>query len=128
MRVAKLIVLLSFFLSYCKQTTFHRLSKDAIGGNYSIQRLKSKTGYTKLGGVFYTDESPKKIIPVGMTINGVLLQTDSGYFDFNVLPSSYTLTGGFIGRKWVLLEDLIIQEGDSIFIQFNMEVDNRPLH
>lgn len=63
-----------------------------------------------------------------MTINGALLQTDSGYFDLNVLPSSYTLTGGFIGRKWVLLEDLIIQEGDSIFIQFKMEVDDRLLH
>ena len=127
MRVAKFLVLL-LLINCSNKIIFHRLSTDAIGGSNSIYTEKSKSRHTKLCGIFYSKEFPIQVIPAAMTVNGVVIQSDSGKFNLDVMPGTFTITGGFIGRKWVLLEELNLHEGDSVFVEFSMEIDSRKLY
>lgn len=105
------------------------LDKRSIGGSYTIEKYKSKGNNTIIAGQFFHIESKSETIPAFMNINGVIHQTDSGRFNFSVLPgSSYRIQGGFIGKKWIVTEDISLERSDSVFLKLYLIDDNRPLY
>jgi len=104
------------------------LDKSSIGGSYILEMHKSKDNKTIVAGQFFHLESKFEYIPAFMNINGVIHQTDSGRFSFQVLPGSYKIQGGFIGKKWVVTQDINLARGDSVFLKLYLIDDNRPLY
>jgi hypothetical protein len=104
------------------------LDKSSIGGNYILEREKLKDNKTIIAGQFFHLESKSEFIPAFMNINGVIHQTDSGRFNFQVLPGSYKIQGGFIGKKSVVTKEIKLERGDSLFLKLYLIDDNLPLY
>lgn len=104
------------------------LDKSSIGGNYTINMHKSKNSNAIISGGFFHMESKNEPIPAYMNINGVIYQADSGQFSINVLPGSYKIQGGYIGKKWIVIQNISVVSGDSVFLTLYLIDDNRPLY
>ena len=104
------------------------LDKSSIGGNYVLETYKLKNNKTIVAGQFFHLESKSEAIPAFMNINGVIHLTDSGRFNFNVLPGAYKIQGGFISKKWVVTENINVGRGDSVFLKLYLIDDDRPLY
>jgi hypothetical protein len=104
------------------------LDKSSIGGNYILETQKLKDNKTIVAGQFFHLESKSEFVPAFMNINGVIHQTDSGRFNFKVLPGSYKIQGGYIGKKWVVTKEIKLERGDSVFLKLYLIDDNRPLY
>ncbi len=104
------------------------LDKASIGGNYVLETYKAKSGNTIVAGEFFNHESKLEGIPAFMNINGVIQLTDSGRFNFNVLPGVYKIQGGFISKKWIVAKNINVERGDSVFLKLYLIDDDRPLY
>jgi len=129
MQAVNVRLLMFFLLLSCSshKGRYLQIPDSAKGGSYQIFRERSNDGYTKLGGAFYLKESSNQSVDAGASVNGVLINIDSGKFMLDVMPGDFEISGGFIGYKWVVFENLKVQKGDSIYLKFYLEQDNRPL-
>lgn len=123
MRVVNLghIILLIFVACSSKEHATKR--NDCIEITFS----KSMDGSSIITGQCYDFESKQQLLPASIRINGVVLQTHSGYFQHNVLTGNYKVEAGFIGKKWISTK-LKLQQGDSVFIKFYLKDDDSPLY
>jgi hypothetical protein len=96
-------------------------------GQVEITFAKTKDGSSVVAGQCYDFESKKQLLPASIRINGVVLKTDNGFFQYSVLTGSYKIEAGFVGKKWVTSK-LKLQKGDSVFIKFYLKDDDSPLY
>ncbi|MBL7841513.1 MAG: hypothetical protein JNJ75_15325 [Cyclobacteriaceae bacterium] len=124
-RVVVTLLISSLFAS-CIQKQL--LDKSAVGGSFIAERHKAKKQTdTIITGEILEVETKSIIIPAFLSINGVIHETDSGKFFFQVLPGRYRLQGGFVGKKWVLA-NVKLERGDSTHIRMYLIDDDRPLY
>jgi len=67
-------------------------------------------------------------IPCAVDLNGVILLSDSGKFEFNLAPGKFRMTLFFLGKKKAVLNKLIVEASDSIKLTVLLEDDNSTLH
>lgn len=119
-------LLISFLCASCTQKQL--LDKSAIGGSFIAERHKAKKQTdTIITGEILEVETKSIIIPAFLNINGVIHETDSGKFFFQVLPGKYRLQGGFVGKKWSLV-NLTLERGDSTHLKLYLIDDDSPLY
>ncbi len=106
-------------------STKEHATKTNDQGQIEIKFAKTKDGSSVVTGQCYDFES-KKQLPASIRINGVVLKTDNGLFEYSVLTGSYKVEVGFIGKKWISSK-LKLQKGDSVFIKFYLKDDDSPL-
>ncbi len=106
-------------------STREHATKTNDQGQIEITFAKTKDGSSVVTGQCYDFES-KKQLPASIRINGVVLKTDNGLFEYSVLTGSYKVEVGFIGKKWISSK-LKLQKGDSVFIKFYLKDDDSPL-
>ena len=124
MRIVNIIFLIT--CTACVPDRF--VNKSLIGGSYSVTKLKAKKStHTIIAGKFLDYESRNRIIPATLNLNGVIHRTDSGYFSIEVLPGKYKLRGGFVGKKWFIV-NLKLERGDSTYLNLYLTDDDSPLY
>lgn len=96
-------------------------------GTFEMSRGKTKDGGCVIVGKCYDFESKEKLIPASLNVNGIVLNTDSGFFEYSVWEGNYNLKAGFIGKKWTLLK-IKIEKGDSVFVKLYLKDDKSPLY
>jgi len=125
-RLIVVALLISSIFASCIQK--HLLDKSAFGGSFIAERHKAKKQTdTIITGELLEVETKSIIIPAFLSINGVIHETDSGKFFFQVLPGRYRLQGGFVGKKWVVA-NVKLERGDSTHIRVYLIDDDRPLY
>ncbi len=100
------------------------------GGKFKLNHYKTKDNFSAkiLCDFYHFEFKNEKTIGV-MNINGVLMPTPTDYngIPVNVLPGTFKIESGFLGKKWTVIENLKINAGDSVVIKFYLEDDDRPL-
>lgn len=75
---------------------------------------------------FYFLEDSSRLASA-LRINGVVMLADSSTVTYRVAPGNYDILGAYIGQKWIKIDDLVVQEGDSVVMKLYFETDPRPL-
>ena len=112
-----------FILLSCSQ------NQVTLSKNYSIAAFKTMQ-YTSYGvvSVQCLDMESRDEIPCAVDLNGVILLSDSGKFEFNLAPGKFRMTLFFLGKKKAVLNKLIVEASDSIKLTVLLEDDNSTLH
>lgn len=126
MQVAKIIISLIFITGMsCSKSG--RINSDIKQETSQVTKEKTKNGYCVIVGHCYGFVSKEDIIPAGLNINGVVLETNNGFFEYNVWPGNHEIRVGFIGKKWIS-KSVKIEKGDSVNVKFYLKDDDTPLH
>ncbi len=97
MRVVNFSYIIFSFLVACSTKEHATITKDQ--GHIELTFAKTKDGSSVVSGQCYDFESKKQLLPTSIRINGVVLQTDSGFFEYSVIAGSYKVEVGFIGKR-----------------------------
>ena len=130
LKLKKAIVLvvnlcIASLLSSCSQ---NRIVTNERGNTYDVMRFTSKTGRTCITGSIAEFDARTNRVPGFIRINGIVSITSSGEFDFLVMPGSYSIECGFVGKKVQKLKQLKLVEGDSVTVRFYLADDDSPLY
>jgi hypothetical protein len=128
MRVVRTVLLAIIFSSSLSCSKKLR-TKLYEGGTFVKEEFKSKDKFTTvITCEFYHDDSKNEKSFAVININGVMPPiVASDKFVFNVLPGTYRIESGFPGKKWTVIKNLKMEEGDSIAFKIFLEDDDRPL-
>lgn len=100
---------------------------DIHGGQVDMVRETSVDGERSyLTAHFYFLEDSSRLASA-LRINGVVMLADSSTVTYRVAPGNYDILGAYIGQKWIKIDDLVVQEGDSVVMKLYFETDPRPL-
>ncbi len=94
---------------------------------FEISRNRTKDSSSIIVGECFDFESKHQEIPAALNINGVVLSTNNGFFEYHVLPGNYIVRVGFIGKKWSSVS-VRINKTDSLHIKFYLKDDDTPLY
>ncbi len=121
-----------FVISMC--TTIKNVNKEPLSTLYKIERLKSKSGFSKIIVKSYIDDEYKDIQVLStVIINDIYLANtytkDSIFTEIKVRPSKkYRIKVFSPGLLTLKIKDLYIKERDSIVINAYLKEDNRPIY
>jgi len=125
MRVASISSIVLLLLIACSSK--EHAMRDSSKGRVEIASGKTKDGSSMIAGQCFDFEPKEQILPASLRINGVILKTDNGYFDYNVKAGLYKVEIGFVGKKWMVAK-IRLHQGDSVFIKFFLQDDDSPLY
>jgi len=118
------IILIIILLYAC--TKEMNPKRSSYGGSCSLNFYNKESELPVITGSIY-DEN-KNFHPASVMINGVLLALSSEKFKVNVAAGSYDILVGAIGNKYISIENLKINKGDSLHIDFTLEMLPAQLH
>lgn len=126
-QVAKAIILSFVFAISVSCSKNGRTNSVSEQETSQITRGKTKDGSSIIVGHCHDFGLKGDVIPAVLNINGVVLETNNGYFEYNVWPGNYDMRVGFIGKRWTS-KSIKIDKGDSVNITFYLRDDDTPLY
>lgn len=121
------LAILLFTITGCasKRTGFNNKS-------YSINRSHTHSGNLDPILYGYVVEYPLKVpvlgsrVYVGKDLKGQI-ESKEGYYSFPMKPGKYRFNGVCVGYYITRTRRIKVSKGDSVRIDFNLKIDDRPL-
>ena len=126
MQVARSLTLFIFVISMACSKNEH-LKNTHEGETFTISKGATKDASSIIVGQCFDWESKSNLLPTVLNINGVVLLTKNGLFNYHVWPGNYDIRVGFIGKRWTSTI-VKIEKGDSVNIKFYLKDDDTPLY
>ncbi len=132
--VIRYISLLFVLFTIPMCTTIKNVNKEPLSTLYKIERLKSKSGFSKIIVNTYIDDKYKERIYSFVIVNDICLfpkyEKDSIFpIQIETISSKkYNIQVSSMGFLSLKIKDLYVKERDSIIVNAYLKEDNRPTY
>jgi hypothetical protein len=115
-------------LLYVLILLFSNCYSQKIEKNYIIKKFKSNDNFSSyLNLDIFEYKKKRKLSHSVYRINNVIFSKHkSSNLIINVLPGKFKIESGYIGKKWIELENFEVKKGDSIVMSFYLKDIKEP--